>query len=116
MKFRDNPITESEANALTKVLVEGLRAIDGLHLKLPLFSGAKIADTMYQVEIMHHRDVQSPHNVVFTIRTRLWILKVPGAMNMRTAKADLHFDAAELILGSREEMQHDLTLAALFIE
>lgn len=125
MKFNDEPLTQSECDTLTKVLVEGLRAVQGHQLELPLFSGANIADTMYQVEIMHHRDVQgvskvgdvyTAYNVVFTIRTRLWVMKIPGVMNMRTAKAELGFAHAELIQGSRGEMQHDLVLAAMFIE
>lgn len=125
MKFNDEPLTESECQTLTKVLIEGLRAVDGIALNLPIISGANIANTMYQVEILHHRDVQSvkkvgdvhrAYNVVLTIRTRNWIMKIPGDMDMRNAKTDLGFEAAELAQGTREQLQHDLTLAAMFIE
>lgn len=117
MKFSEHPLSQIERDTLTKVIIESMRAIDGTELRLPLISGAVVANAMYHVEVLHHRALQpSSYNVVFTLRNRRWTMKIPGDMDMRYGKADLGFDHAELVQGAYEHLKHDLTLAAMFLE
>lgn len=117
MKFSEHPLSETERVTLTKVIAESIRPIDGSVLRLPLISGAVVANVMYHVEILHYRAfAPSQYNVVFTLRNRNWVLKIPADMQMSHAKADLGFDHAELVEGAYEHFKHDMTLAAMFLE
>lgn len=109
------PLTLIESKTITKVLTEALRPLESEQVRFPLVSGAVVANAMYHTVIDRNPDIQMSESVLFNIQTRKWTIVIPASTSNRSSSFDLAFDKATITSGTREQLQHDLTLAAMFL-
>lgn len=84
--------------------------------RLPMVGGTFIADRYYHLNIFEEKDLKRGNNAIFSIRAERWTLQVPANINMRRGNVDLDLSATELFNGARDDMQHDMTIVAMFVD